>query len=642
MAITTCAEFRTAEQAIDHALQATLRPVDEKFVECLDEAQSLFDARLSQNPSNEAFLRDLLQRDQDRCRRKHRMATDKILRSSFARSDLLKAEARKTLAWQEQLIIASTELEADALAAQKSLDSNLLPRPHVILVKNFKELEFELSQQRCAIFLTLITIVENGKLRIGDESLRLGEFATTLTGSARFTVDEVVTLSGRRAGTAPSKAERESLRKALHAGAVEDDWLLVGPATRLTARNRLLRTDPVVNCTIEIDGRTVGKTDKVGTALLRAYSFPDKVLRLTFSPEFSSTGSPTGRVGPATTPPKNAKDRIWRKLECDVLIKAGRIVAASGSGDVSHAASTNKMKAGLQPIWMKSQVSSGWAQVPDMIVLHSPASPRAASTFLRDVTATRANNAHYFVDLDGNPVKLVYDVLDRCAHAGESTWREPNGSATITQLNGRSIGIEIDYLPGTTKGSKFYSDSQMAGVIRLVEDLKSQFGISRERIVGHGDIGTTNGIYGRRGVDPGPEFDWNLLRVHGLGISVQSGPPAQSALLTFFDAMPNVKFRDGDSDVGKIYAGKRRATAPAGLITFMQSRLIRIGYSCCPGAGPRPGRTPVPTGKYDPATRQAIKAFQVHFLRMPETSASYGMVDRRTAEMLQRVQQGPK
>ena len=104
-------------------------------------------------------------------------------------------------------------------------------------------------------------------------------------------------------------------------------------------------------------------------------------------------------------------------------------------------------------------------------------------------------SSHFLIDRDGAVTQFV--STDRRAwHAGRSTY------AGRTECNDFSIGIELegtDTLP--------YSEAQYRTLAGLIADLRIFYpGLAGGGIAGHSDIAP-----GRK-TDPGPAFDWALLR----------------------------------------------------------------------------------------------------------------------------------
>lgn len=114
-------------------------------------------------------------------------------------------------------------------------------------------------------------------------------------------------------------------------------------------------------------------------------------------------------------------------------------------------------------------------------------------------------SAHAFIRRDGALLQFV-PFRRRAWHAGESSWR---GRA---RCNDFSVGIELegaDEVP--------YEAAQMRALAALIRALCAAYpSLDPARVVGHSDIAP-----GRR-TDPGPAFDWALLR-RLLGADFDSG-----------------------------------------------------------------------------------------------------------------------
>lgn len=118
----------------------------------------------------------------------------------------------------------------------------------------------------------------------------------------------------------------------------------------------------------------------------------------------------------------------------------------------------------------------------------------AAHPAFRELAGLRVS-AHLFIRRDGELVQFV--PLERRAwHAGRSAHQGREG------CNDYSVGIELegtDQLP--------YEAVQYRVLARVCRELMARFpGIVPERIVGHCHVAP-----GRK-TDPGPSFDWALLR----------------------------------------------------------------------------------------------------------------------------------
>jgi AmpD protein len=112
-------------------------------------------------------------------------------------------------------------------------------------------------------------------------------------------------------------------------------------------------------------------------------------------------------------------------------------------------------------------------------------------------------SAHFFIERDGQLWQFV-SCEDRAWHAGASQYR---GRANC---NDDSIGIELEGLEGQTFEAAQYD--RLAG---LVAALMRRYPIGH--LAGHEHVAP-----GRK-CDPGPGFDWQLLR-DSLGLETQYFP----------------------------------------------------------------------------------------------------------------------
>jgi AmpD protein len=104
-------------------------------------------------------------------------------------------------------------------------------------------------------------------------------------------------------------------------------------------------------------------------------------------------------------------------------------------------------------------------------------------------------SAHLLIRRDGEPVQFV-PFGERAWHAGISSWQGRSA------CNDFSVGIELE---GTD--DRAYESVQYQTLAALVVALCQAYPtLARERVVGHSDIAP-----GRKS-DPGPCFDWPLLR----------------------------------------------------------------------------------------------------------------------------------
>lgn len=118
----------------------------------------------------------------------------------------------------------------------------------------------------------------------------------------------------------------------------------------------------------------------------------------------------------------------------------------------------------------------------------------AAHSSFQGLTAVHVSS-HLLIDRSGGIQQFV-PFNERAWHAGESTFEGRMG------CNDFSIGIELEGDDCTPYTDQQYS--LLAAVIRLL--MQSYPKIKSTRLVGHSDIAP------ERKTDPGPHFDWHLLR----------------------------------------------------------------------------------------------------------------------------------
>ena len=120
--------------------------------------------------------------------------------------------------------------------------------------------------------------------------------------------------------------------------------------------------------------------------------------------------------------------------------------------------------------------------------------PADADPFFAGISGLRVSS-HALIRRDGEIVQYV-PFHRRAWHAGQSQWQGRNG------CNDFSIGIELE---GTDASA--YESIQYVRLARLISALIGVCpGLSVESVVGHSDVAP-----GRK-TDPGPAFDWPLLR----------------------------------------------------------------------------------------------------------------------------------
>jgi AmpD protein len=104
-------------------------------------------------------------------------------------------------------------------------------------------------------------------------------------------------------------------------------------------------------------------------------------------------------------------------------------------------------------------------------------------------------SAHALIRRDGAITQYV-PMTERAWHAGVSSYQGQNA------CNDFSIGIELE---GTDTVA--YTLAQYQQLVHVIHAIQAVYPkISDDRIVGHSDIAPS------RKTDPGPSFDWNLLR----------------------------------------------------------------------------------------------------------------------------------
>jgi len=131
---------------------------------------------------------------------------------------------------------------------------------------------------------------------------------------------------------------------------------------------------------------------------------------------------------------------------------------------------------------------------PSIDALFTNALPADAHPEFAEIAELRVS-AHALVRRDGEIVQYV-PFHRRAWHAGQSQWEGRSA------CNDFSIGIELEGTDGTA-----YESLQYVRLARLIAALARAYpGVTIDRVVGHSDVAP-----GRK-TDPGPAFDWPLLR----------------------------------------------------------------------------------------------------------------------------------
>ncbi|MCC7265849.1 MAG: N-acetylmuramoyl-L-alanine amidase [Caulobacteraceae bacterium] len=200
------------------------------------------------------------------------------------------------------------------------------------------------------------------------------------------------------------------------------------------------------------------------------------------------------------------------------------------------------------------------AKPPWMIVLHYTGMQTGEAALAQLRSEAAKVSSHYMVEEDGRIFRLV-DEERRAWHAGRSSWRGES------DVNTASVGIEI-VNPGHEWGYRPFPEAQIAAVIDLVSNIRTRWLIADRDIVGHSDVAPA------RKEDPGELFPWKRLAEAGHGLWVEPSPAPGAPI--------------GEGDEG------------AAVFAF-QAGLTRLGYLC------------PPTGIFDAATAEVVRAFQRHW-----------------------------
>ena len=137
-----------------------------------------------------------------------------------------------------------------------------------------------------------------------------------------------------------------------------------------------------------------------------------------------------------------------------------------------------------------------------MVVLHYTEMQSAEAALERMCDPASEVSAHYLISEQGEVVRLVPEDK-RAWHAGVSYWRGH------TDVNGRSIGIELDH-PGHAWGYREFSQPQFEALVPLLARIVKDYNIPRANVVGHSDVAPT------RKIDPGELFPWDRLAQYRL------------------------------------------------------------------------------------------------------------------------------
>jgi len=103
-------------------------------------------------------------------------------------------------------------------------------------------------------------------------------------------------------------------------------------------------------------------------------------------------------------------------------------------------------------------------------------------------------SSHFLITREGDLIQLV-PLHKRAWHAGISQFEDQEN------CNDFSIGIELEGCD-----EQAFTPNQYTKLSELIKFLKTEYDIPLDRVVGHSDIAPD------RKTDPGPHFNWNLLK----------------------------------------------------------------------------------------------------------------------------------
>lgn len=383
----------------------------------------------------------------------------------------------------------------------------------------------------------------------------------------------------------------------------------------------------------------VARTNRQGRVTLTLPSANGTYL-LRILPEFWSEAS----VGPNLSRPFAAgAGRVYRPLDIKVKIEGNpgraRIASASTASQSTAngeawAVRHDGLSIVLQPVWITEHTGRRRTKSrTDLIVVHltSGSDPYGA---VRKISSHAG--AHYLIlKQDGQIIKFLEDTV-RGGHAGGHGHSGDPYWAGDTDINGRSIGIEMENVKPTEDDSDF-TEAQYQSLLRLLGELVAQHGIDPRRVIGHSDLAVEMNI---RDFDPGFRFDWPRLGRAGFGPPgpgrgyptlrnlTAVGPDALGTLYggLFKGARSDPELRMGDNDTGSVYGGRPLSNITGEPIKEILTDLNKIGY----WVGSRgPGNT------LDADAMRAVRYFQIHFfateISAPPASGRNARLDRETA-----------
>jgi N-acetylmuramoyl-L-alanine amidase len=156
---------------------------------------------------------------------------------------------------------------------------------------------------------------------------------------------------------------------------------------------------------------------------------------------------------------------------------------------------------------LENGVKSEWVSTinfnlrkPNCIIIHHTAQDSLQQTLQTFTVVKTQVSAHYVISKEGKVVQMLNDYL-RAWHAGAASWGK------TTDVNSASIGIELD-----NNGQEAFTELQINSLLALLGQLKKQYNIPTQNIIGHSDIAPS------RKTDPSAFFPWKLLAEKGFGV----------------------------------------------------------------------------------------------------------------------------
>jgi N-acetyl-anhydromuramyl-L-alanine amidase AmpD len=268
-----------------------------------------------------------------------------------------------------------------------------------------------------------------------------------------------------------------------------------------------------------------------------------------------------------------------------------------------------------------------------VILIHRTTVNVIGSTLNEFIENWKAKGVHYIIDLDGHIVKLIDDRAYVAWHTGPSQWRNES------PVNAFSIGIEI-----VNKTGDKYTHAQMASLLRLVDQLRKTYKISRDRVLAHGEVrglvGDGKGVNNPRENCPGFEFDWTILEKNGHATypSFREEATLPPGFDEFFlnkvdDALSHPNSDKDGGQYGK--SGKRLPSGRSDLVAQLQRNLGAIGYERLEGT--------IDFKNFSVRTEKILRRFQARYMSGPrekylgDKQADLGKANLYTIVMMQAV-----